>query len=363
MRLKAELSSLDLPSPPSVRNAESIPKRKKGLNKMKIKILSLAFGLNEILSLHLDRVGFKAETVDYSKPLLPQIEEADILINGLGQIDRSIIDICHKLRMVHEIGTGIDNVDVDYCASRSIYVANVPKAHSVAVAEHTLFLMIYMAKNMKSAGRGLMQGRVLNVLGSELQGKTLLVIGLGYTGSEVAKRANAFGMKVIAVTKHPDKKGFTRSRDNRSDRNERPYDFLDGLIRPNNNLSRYLSDADYVSLHTNLTDETRDMIGAEEFKLMKRTAFLINVARARIVDRDALYTALHNGTIAGAAFDVFWEEPANPHDRLLQLDNFVLTPHIAGWTRESASVAAEVITKNIEKVAQGEAPLTAVNSF
>jgi D-3-phosphoglycerate dehydrogenase len=329
---------------------------------MKIKVLSLAFGLNEILSLHLDRVGFKAETVDYSKQLSPQIEEADILINGLGQVGRSIIDVCHKLRMVHQVGIGIDNVDVDYCTSRSIYVANVPKANSVAVAEHTLFLMIYMAKNMKSAGRGLMDRRVLNVLGSELQGKTLLVIGLGYTGSEVAKRANAFGMKVIAVTKHPDEKGFTRKGNNSSDRHERPYDFLDGLIRPNN-LSRYLSDADYVSLHANLTDETRGMIGMEEFKLMKRTAFLINVARAPIVDRDALYTALHNETIAGAAFDVFWEEPANPNDKVLQLDNFVLTPHIAGWTRESASVAADVITKNIEKVAQGEAPLTAVNSF
>jgi D-3-phosphoglycerate dehydrogenase len=127
--------------------------------------------------------------------------------------------------------------------------------------------------------------------------------------------------------------------------------------------SKYLSYADFVSLHTNLTDETRGMIGKEEIKLMKRTAFLINVARAPIVNRDALYTALYNQKIAGAAFDVFWEEPANPHDKLLQLDNFVLKPHIAGWTTESANPAAEVITKNIEEVAQGEAPLTAVNSF
>lgn len=362
MGLKAKLSSPDLLSRPSAGNAESMPRRKKGVNNMKIKILSLAFGLNEILNLHLDRVGFKAETVNYSKPLLPQIEEADILINGLGRVDRSIIDICHKLRMVHQVGTGIDNVDVDYCTSRSIFVANVPKANSVAVAEHTLFLMIYMAKSMKSAGRSLMQRRVLNVLGSELQGKTLLLIGLGYIGSEVAKRANAFGMKVIAVTKHPDRKGFIKSVDNTSGKCERSYDFLDRLTGLND-LSKYLSDADYVSLHANLTDETRNMVGVEEFNLMKRTAFLINVARAPMVDRDALYRALDSGTIAGAAFDVFWEEPANPNDRLLQLDNFVLMPHLAGWTRESANVAAEVITRNIEKVAQGEAPLTAVNSF
>lgn len=329
---------------------------------MKINILTLAFGLDEILSIHLNRVGFKAEVVDYSSPLLPQIEDANVLINGLGKIDWSIIHRCKKLQMIHQIGTGVDNVDIDYCTSRSIYIANVPKANSVAVAEHTLFLMIYTAKNMKSAGRGVMQRRVLNVLGSELQGKTLLLIGLGYIGSEVAKRAKAFGMKVIALTKHPDKKRFTTKVDGSIARGERSYDFLDGLIG-SHELSKFLSNADYVSLHTNLSDETRGMIGKEEFGLMKRTAFLINVARAQIVNRDALYEALHDGTIAGAAFDVFWEEPADPKDRLLQLDNFVLTPHIAGWTIESANVAARIITTNIEKIAQGEAPLTAVNSF
>jgi D-3-phosphoglycerate dehydrogenase / 2-oxoglutarate reductase len=329
---------------------------------MKIKILTMATGLNEILTLRLDRLGLKAEVVDYTRPLLPQIEDANILINGLGIVDRSVIDKCQNLKMIHQIGTGIDNVDVNCCTSRSIYVANIPKANSVAVSEHTLFLMIYMAKNMKGAGKGLMQRRVLNVLGSELQGKTLLIIGLGYTGSEVARRANAFGMKVIAVTKHPDRKGFITRDNSGTNRYERLAAFLDGLVSPAE-LSKYLSYADYVSLHTNLTNETRGMIGEEEIKLMKRTAFLINVARAPIVDRDALYTALYNERIGGAAFDVFWEEPANPHDKLLQLDNFVLTPHIAGWTTESATVTAEVITKNIEKVAHREAPLTAVNSF
>lgn len=329
---------------------------------MKIKILTLATGLNEILTLRLGGFGLKAEVVDYSRPLLPQIEDANILINGLGRVDRSIIDMCENLKMIHQIGTGIDNVDVEYCTSRSIYVANIPKANSVAVAEHTLFLMIYMAKNMKGAGKGLMQRRVLNVLGSELQGKTLLIIGLGYIGSEVARRANAFGMKVIAATKHPDRKGSVTRDIGSIDRHDGLADFLDALVSPDE-IRECLSYADYVSLHTNLTNETRGMIGEEEIRFMKRTAFLINVARAHIVDRDALYTALHNEKIAGAAFDVFWEEPANPNDKLLQLDNFVLTPHIAGWTTESANVAAEVITKNIEKVAHGEAPSTAINSF
>jgi D-3-phosphoglycerate dehydrogenase / 2-oxoglutarate reductase len=329
---------------------------------MKIKILSLAFGLNRMLTSYLDRVGLTPETVDYSRALFPQIKDANVLINGLGRVDRPIIDMCKNLNMIHQIGTGIDNVDVEHCTSKSIHVANVPKANSVAVAEHTLFLMIYMAKNMKGAEKGLMQRRVLNVLGSELQGKTLLVIGLGYIGSEVARRANAFGMKVIAATRHPDKKRVYRRSEDSRNRDEQPNLLLDKVITPEE-LSKYLSYADYVSIHTNLTDETRGMIGMEEIELMKRTAFLINVARAPIVDREALYTVLNDEKIAGAAFDVFWDEPADPDDKLLQLDNFVLTPHIAGWTAESASVAAEVIMKNIEKVAKGEAPLTAVNSF
>ena len=104
------------------------------------------------------------------------------------------------------------------------------------------------------------------------------------------------------------------------------------------------------------------MIGKEEINLMKSSAFLINVARAAIIDGDALYSALVDGKIAGAAFDVFWDEPADPNDRLLKLDNFVLTPHIAGWTIESAKATVRIIVTNIERISQGEIPLTAVNS-
>src|SRR5918995_6164543 len=107
------------------------------------------------------------------------------------------------------------------------------------------------------------------------------------------------------------------------------------------------ADADYISIHILLTDETRDLIGAKEMNLMKRSAFLINVARAQIVDRAALFTSLVNKKIAGAAFDVFWEEPADPNDKLLKLDNFVLTPHLAGWTTESAKATTELIAANI----------------
>ena len=125
-------------------------------------------------------------------------------------------------------------------------------------------------------------------------------------------------------------------------------------------LSDSLIDADYISIHTPLTDETRGLIGAKEINLMKRSAFLINVARAQIVDREALFTSLVNKKIAGAAFDVFWEEPADPNDRLLKLDNFVSTPHLAGWTSESADTTTRIIASNINRVLHGK-PTTLVN--
>ena len=127
-------------------------------------------------------------------------------------------------------------------------------------------------------------------------------------------------------------------------------------------LSDSLATADYVSIHTSLTNETRGLLGAKEINMMKESAFLVNVARAQIVDRDALFEALTNSKIAGAAFDVYWEEPADPNDKLLKLDNFVLTPHVAGWTNEAAEKITKIIAVNVDKVMRGQVPTTIVNS-
>lgn len=329
-------------------------------NNMKIMILSYAAGLTEILSGKLKEFGLAAERVDYNRPILTQITDADVLVNGLGKVNKPIIDACPKLKLVHQVGTGVDNVDIGYCTLKSIYVANIPHINNVSVAEHTLFLMIYLAKNMKSAGEGIMKRRVFNVLGSELYGKKLTIIGLGATGREVAKRAKAFGMYITAVTKHPDsKKGKI---DNNNNHNNR-WNYFINIIQGVEALSNSLIDADYVSIHTPLTDETRGLIGAKEINSMKSSAFLINIARAQIVDREGLFTSLVNKKIAGAAFDVFWEEPADPNDKLLKLDNFVLTPHLAGWTSESADNATRIIASNINRVLHGEKPTTVVNSY
>ena len=326
---------------------------------MKIKRLTRSSDLNEILLAKLNQMGITGETIDYKKPILPQIADAEVVVNGFGIIDKSFINGCPNLQLIQQTGIGIDNVDVRYCTLKSVLVANVPLANAVSVAEHTLFLILYLAKNVKeklsandnSTNNSLLfERRLSGTLGSEIERKVLAIIGLGATGLEVAKRAKSFGMHVIAVTKNPflKKPGI-----------DKPY-FVDN-IGGSETLSESLSKADYVSLHTPLTEETKNMIGAKELVLMKNSAYLVNVARAAIVNREELYTVLSNSKIAGAAFDVFWEEPPDPNDKLLKLNNFVLTPHIAGWTADSVDAIARIIAANIERYAQGEIPLTIVN--
>jgi D-3-phosphoglycerate dehydrogenase / 2-oxoglutarate reductase len=323
---------------------------------MKIKLLTRSSELNKIILAKLSQIGLTCEIIDHDQPLLPQIEDAQVIVNGFGDIDKSIIDGCPDLELVQQTGIGIDNVDVGYCTSKSILVANVPLANAVSVAEHTIFLILYLAKNVKENASGnnrsaYLERRIPNILGTEIQGKVLVIIGLGATGLEVAKRAKSFGMHVIAVTKNPflKKPGI-----------DKVY-FVDSL-GGSEIISESLSRADYVSLHIPLTEETKNMIGTKELALMKKSAFLVNVARAPIVDREALFTVLLDSRIAGAAFDVFWKEPPDPDDKLLKLRNFILTQHIAGWTTESVDAISRIIVTNIERLAQAQVPLTIINS-
>src|SRR5215471_13345834 len=176
--------------------------------KMKIKLLTRSCDLNKILMSKLNQMGLTTDEniviVDDKQSLLPQVADAEIIVNGFGNIDKTIIDGCPNLQLIQQIGIGIDNVDVSYCTSRSIFVANVPLANAVSVAEHTLFLILYLAKNilLVDTNSHVLERRA-QTLGSEVQGKTLAIIGLGATGLEVAKRAKSFGMHVIAVTKNP----------------------------------------------------------------------------------------------------------------------------------------------------------------
>lgn len=308
------------------------------------------------LSKKLNEHNLQIKYVDTDKSLIPQLAPAQILVNGFNMIDRSVIESCPDLKLVQQSGIGVDNIDIKYCTSKGIYVANVPLANAISVAEHTLFLIFILSKNVSigtshsTPATSLLHARSKTTAGMELHGKTLAIIGLGVTGIEVAKIARGLGMRVEAVTKHPstksqgyDKKYFV--------------DDLAGIDR----LPEVLARADIVSIHTPLTEETRDMFGEKEFSVMKKSAYLINVARAKIVNKDALFTALSAQRIAGAAFDVFWKEPLDPADQILSLENFILTPHIAGWTAEAIETITRIISINIERMSRSEAPLTVVN--
>ena len=303
-----------------------------------------------------ERSNIPIEFIDYNESLLPQVQDTDILINSFDKIDKSLIDACPNLKLVQQSGIGIDGIDIDYCSKKGIYVANVPMANAISVAEHTFLLMLYLVKNIKinlfdsQTNTSSFIRRQQDRMGSELLGKTLLIIGLGVTGIEVAKRAKAFGMKVIAVTKHP----FTKT-----EGGDKKY-FVDNLYGIDK-LSEVIQRADFTSIHTPLNKETENMIGSTELDLMNRSSYLINVARAQVVNKDALLKSLKDGKIAGAAFDVFWKEPVDLKDELLQLDNFLLTPHIAGWTHEAIDSISDIIFINIERVLRGQLPLTLVN--
>ena len=320
----------------------------------RLNIAGLTF--RQSLSEKLKEYNLEIKYVDVDKPLTPQLASAEIVVNGFHIISRSVIESCPDLKLVQQSGIGVDNIDIKYCSSRGIYVANVPLANAISVAEHTLFLIFFLSKNISvktrnsSSALSLLHTRSKTTVGMELHGKTLAIIGLGVTGIEVAKIARGLGMRVEAVTKHP-------STDTQRYNKRYFVDDLAGVDR----LSEVLARADFVSIHTPLTEETRDMIGEKEFNIMKKSAYLINVARAKIVNKDALFTALSSQRIAGAAFDVFWEEPPDPEDRILSLENFILTPHIAGWTAEAIETITRIISINIERMSRGEVPLTVVN--
>jgi len=275
---------------------------------------------------------------DAARSLADQLRDATVLILGSFVVSRQILDAAPRLRLVHQHGRGLDSVDMAAASARGVLAANVPARNSVSVAEHALALLLTLAKRFHLCDRAIAERTLGAPTGLELAGKTLGIVGLGASGSELARIALALGMRVVAVRARP------------SEPIALPIE-----VHGPKELHRVLTASDFISLHAPLNDATRGMIGRDELQLMKRTAYLINIARAALVDYDALCDALHNRTIAGAATDVFWKEPADPSDPILKLENFVLTPHVAGFSDASIRQVVEVIADNIRRLVRGEA--------
>ena len=294
----------------------------------------------------LRRVAKVEVSTDLSKEqLMKKIRGVDaLLVRSKTKVTRDIIYVAEKLKVIGRAGTGTDNIDLEAATERGIVVVNAPESSSITVAEHTLGLMLAMARNIPLADSSLKSGRweKSKFLGLELRGKVLGIIGLGRIGSQVARKAKAFDMEILAYDPYISKKSVEELGVKIADFDE----IIEG--------------SDFITVHVPLTEQTRGMIGEKEIQRMRDGVFLINCARGGIIDEKALYKGLKSGKVGGAALDVFEVEPPlnNP---ILKLDNVVATPHLGASTEEAQRFASIIVCEEVIKVLENKAPSNAVN--
>jgi D-3-phosphoglycerate dehydrogenase len=251
-----------------------------------------------------------------------------MVVRSRTKVRQPLVDVCPNLKVIVRGGAGLDTIDHEYAKSKGIAVMNTPLANSLSVAELAIGYMFMLARSLYRATATMKAEKwdKKSFEGDEIGGKTLGLIGLGNIGRETAKRAAALGMKVIGYDPYVKE--------------------ADGIQLVT--LDELLAQADYISLHLPKTKESTNMIGVEQFAKMKAGVRIINCARGGIINEDALYEALTNGKVAGAALDVFADEPTT-NWKLIQLDNVIASPHIGAATKEAqARVGAEVAQKLIE---------------
>ncbi|MEM3588220.1 MAG: C-terminal binding protein, partial [Candidatus Jordarchaeaceae archaeon] len=272
--------------------------------------------------------------------------DADGIINNYVPITEKVISNLKKARIIVRYGIGYDNVNLKAASDKGIFVCNVPDYLTYEVADHTLSLILSLVRRIpeitnstKTGEWDWMKFRPIY----RLDGKTAGIIGFGHIGRQVAERLKAFKVKVISYSPHV-----------------QPELMQEEDVKPVN-LKTLLKESDIISIHTSLTEGKKHLIGEEEFRLMKKTAILINTARGAIVDQKALYRALKEKWISGAALDVLEKEPPEPNDPLLKLDNVIITPHIGWYTEESAINLRKLAAEEVRRVLLGNKPKNLVN--
>lgn len=278
--------------------------------------------------------------VDYKPEIKPDelirsVKDYDILVvRSRTKVTKEIIDANPKMKIIARVGVGLDNVDVEYAKSKNIRVINAEVAAMNAVAELVIGLMLSLARSIPTADAGMKHGKWLKkeLKGVELKGKYLGIIGVGKIGRRIGRIARGFGMNIIGYDVVPIDQQFAKEV---------------GLITTD--LNTLLSSADFVTLHVPLDNDTKHLINEKRLSLMKKNACIINTSRGAVIDEQALYKALKEGTIAGAALDVFEVEPPT-NSALVQLPNVVCTPHIGAQTAEAQELAANVIAERIIQI-------------
>ena len=267
-----------------------------------------------------------------------------IVVRSATKLTAELIDLADRLKVIGRAGVGVDNVDVEAATRRGIVVANAPESTVVSAAEHTIGLLVALARNIPQAHAALKQGRWERSTwaGIELAGKTLGVLGFGRIGQQVARRALGLGMRVVAYDPFV---STDRFRELGAERVETPADVY--------------AVAEFVTLHLPLNAETRGSIGTDAFAAMRDGVRLVNAARGELLDEDALLAALASGKVAGAALDVFSKEPYD--GPLLELPNVVVTPHLAASTGEAQDRAGVIVAEQVAAALEGGLVTNAVN--
>ncbi|SFR09635.1 hydroxyacid dehydrogenase [Desulfoscipio geothermicus] len=293
---------------------------------------------NEILS-EMGEVIYDPEL--WRKKELPDIihDAEALIVRNQTKVSRTLLDSAPKLRVIGRLGVGLDNIDLQATKDKGISVVYARNANAISVVEYVFAVMLTFARHPVEATTDVKRGNWNRKLftGSELYGKTLGLIGIGEIGTRLAARAKAFGMHLLGY-----------------DPFLPPYEIaIADFGVEQANLEGVIRRADFISLHVPLNKATRHLINKQTLELVKSTAYIINSARGGVIDEQALYEALSNKKIAGAALDVLEQEPPT-NSPLLKLDNVILTPHIAGLTEEAQVKTSVLVAREVIKVFQGQ---------
>lgn len=290
--------------------------------------------------------GFVVEDYDAARPLAAQVADADVLLVRDIPVTREVIDAAPRLKLIQRPGDHLPRIDLAHAHAKGVPVSRFPSqvqgSPARDVAEHAFYLLLALAKQQRLARDGVKARKAGLPKTMSVHGKTLGLVGLGNTGEALARLAVPFGLRVVAVKRSADA-DLARTLG---------LAWLGTMER----LPELLGESDFVSLHLPQTAETVDLIGARELAQMKQGAFLINISRAPMLNRQALLDALRSGHLGGVGLDVWWQEPADPADPLLAMRTLILTPHIAAATVESEERLAELTAENVRRIARGEAP-------
>ena len=292
--------------------------------------------LNDIL----EKNGLK---ITYEPEITPEqisgkIEDFDVVIvRSRTKLTKDLIEKASKCKIIARVGVGLDNIDQNSAKEKGIRVINAVEGAMNAVAELVIGLMLSLAREIPRADREVRNGNWIKkeLMGTELRGKYLGIVGLGNIGKRLGRLARALNMNIIGFDVVPIDDEFSKEV---------------GLMKTD--LDTLLASSDYVSLHVPLLDSTKHMIDSTKMASMKNTARIINTSRGGVIDEEALYQALKNGQLGGAALDVFEVEPATSNN-LATLPNFISTPHMGAQTKEAQSLAANVIAEKIIQILRG----------